>query len=153
MTVVNELDATPEATGNSTRWKAEQKGDMIAGIVREVKPVVTKFGTTIVITVAAAKVVMAGEKAPSDTYAVWAGQAYLERQIQWLHPVPGDEIAIRYDGEGQKKAGQNAPKLFTAVIVDAKGVRNPPRTAMGGTGVVSDAKSDGKKPDDDNIPF
>jgi hypothetical protein len=52
---------------------------------------------------------------------VAASQTNLHRQLAQDPPAIGERIRIEYLGEGEAKAGQNAPKLFTVNVTHANG--------------------------------
>jgi hypothetical protein len=90
-------------------FKFESIGDKIVGIVTKVR--ITTFGGT-------------AERTPElwldlddgTARAVAASQARLKNLLAEHKPRVGDRIAIVYTGDGEKKPGKSAPKLFDVVV-------------------------------------
>jgi hypothetical protein len=87
-----------ENTGNT--WKPEKKDDQITGVLTAIK---TDIGQN------ASMMYMVEESQSHETVGVW-GSTILDSRMAGVKI--GEEVKIVYKGLGDKKPGQNPPKLW-----------------------------------------
>lgn len=110
--------------GYAPTWKPEKEGESLHGLVSA--PVKTvefqqrrKVKGKFVEETVERRVCEVTNKADSKRYAVWESAALVELfdSLALLEDkAVGTEIFVQFDGLGKKKAGQNAPKLFTVAM-------------------------------------
>lgn len=78
------------------RWTPEEEGDMVCGVINDIKTVASDYGDAQVLTITDEIL---------GTVDVFCGRKSLAAQINKLAPQVGEEIGIRYDGEYQTNNG------------------------------------------------
>ena len=115
------LERTRTGKGNAAEtWKPELPGDLIVGVVREVKRETTQYGENLVLRIVAEEVSSGGKELEPGLYLVW-GRAILTREVDRLRVQEGDAIGIKFVGEAKKGAAANRAKDF-AVEVEYHGI-------------------------------
>lgn len=98
--------------GYAPSWKPEEMKVIhgpVTGGVREVELTIRKKKQT-------SRCMEVTAKKSGVRYTVWESASLKDLFEQIAETGEGPEVYIRYDGLGKKKAGQNAPKLFTVAI-------------------------------------
>jgi hypothetical protein len=90
------------------KFRFNEPGDSIAGIVRDVRIATMPDGTRLPS--------LEIEDTNGTTWSVLAGPVGLQRALATHRPATGDTIAIVFTGNGEAKPGKSAPKLFDVVV-------------------------------------
>ena len=107
--------------GYAPTWKPEKAGDSIHGTVTsEVRTVEftnrKKVKGKMVDEVTERRVMEVTTIDTEQRYAVWESAALVELFDEVAGTGTGANVYIRFDGLGEAKKGQNAPKLFTVAL-------------------------------------
>ena len=105
--------------GYAPTWKPSEPGQAIHGPVTDAVKIVEftqkrKVKGKLVEETVERRVMEVTDKNDGQRFAVWESAALTELFDLVEESGVGTVVYIRYDGLGQAKKGQNAPKLFTA---------------------------------------
>ena len=98
--------------GYAATWKPEEMKVLhgpVTGGVREVELTIGRKKQT-------RRCMEVTHKKSAERYTVWESAALGELFDNITETGEGPEVFLRFEGLGKKKAGQNAPKLFTVAI-------------------------------------
>jgi hypothetical protein len=122
-------------------WRPENEGDTISGAFLRLEQGVTAFGPAPIVILGTTE----GER------SVWLFAEAIKSAFLRAQPVPGERVAIRYEGEQPVKnptPGRKATAKIFAVVVDRPAVASGP--VDGGAALGQPAAAE---PTDDGIPF
>ncbi len=99
--------------GYAPTWKPEEHGKLlhgkVTGGVRDVELTIGRKKQN-------RRCMEVTRKKSGERFTLWESAALGELFDQIADTGEGPEVYVRFDGYGKKKAGQNAPKLFTVAI-------------------------------------
>jgi len=99
--------------GYAPTWKPEEHGKLlhgkVTGGVRDVELTIGRKKQN-------RRCMEVTRKKSGERFTLWESAALGELFDQVAETGEGPEVYVRFDGYGKKKAGQNAPKLFTVAI-------------------------------------